>query len=56
MGDALNTGESLGRGCDYHGSFPNCRKHEMVNVFPKKSSDVMNYAYQLESIHLEAMK
>jgi len=28
----------------------------MVNISPKQSSDVMNFAYQLENINLEAMK
>ncbi len=28
----------------------------MVNISPKQSSDVMNSTYQLENIHLEAMK
>jgi len=51
----FKTGERLGRACDYHGSFPNYRKHIMVNIFPKESTDVMNSTYQLESIHLEAI-
>ena len=56
MGEVFKTGERLGRACDYHVSFPNCRKHIMVNSLPKQSSDVMSYAYQLEIIHSEAMK
>ena len=50
----FKTGERLGRAYDYRGSFPNCRKREMVNIFPNQSTDVMNYAYQLERIHLES--
>ena len=52
----FKTAEKLGRACDYHGSFPDCRKHIMVNISLKESSDVMNSSYQLENIHLEAMK
>ena len=52
----FKTGEKLGRVCDYHGSFLDYRKHIMVNISPKQSSDVMNFAYQLENINLEAMK
>jgi len=44
MGEVFKTAERLGRECDYHGSFPNYRKHEMVNIFPKQSTDVMNFA------------
>jgi len=56
MCEVFDTSENIGRACDYHGSFIDCRKNMMVNISPKQRNDVMNSAYQLENIYLEAMK
>jgi len=56
MGEVLKTSEKLRRACENHGSFLNCKKNEMMNVFPRPSTDIVNSSYQLENIQLEAMK
>jgi len=44
----FKTGEKLIRACENHGSFLDYRKHEMVNGFPRQSTDATNSAYQTQ--------
>ena len=42
----FKTDEVLRRAYDNHGSFLNSIKHEMLNDFPRQSTDTMDSTYQ----------